>query len=207
MSLLRKKFDFSREAIWGQLSAEIGASYVPGHIEDGFWKREKVQASHGPWIVTLDTDTVLAGEATQTYTRLRAPYVNPDGFRFAIFRRSFSLDIYKRFGMQDVEIGDAEFDRDFIIQGTDAAKLRQLFAAPKIRELIALQPQIHFSVRDSEGYWGPQFPPDTDELYFTVFGVIQDVERLKQLFELFAETLDQLCSIGSAYEAAPDLKL
>jgi hypothetical protein len=37
-------------------------------------------------------------------------------------------------------------------------------------------------------------------LQFQVTGVIKDVERLRQLFDLFAETLDQLCRIGSAYE-------
>jgi hypothetical protein len=30
-----------------------------------------------------------------------------------------------------------------------------------------------------------------------------DAERLKLLFDLFAETLDRLCRIGSAYEDAP----
>jgi len=39
-----------------------------------------------------------------------------------------------------------------------------------------------------------------------VAGVIKDVERLKQLFELFAETLDHLCRIGSAYERAQEIK-
>jgi hypothetical protein len=32
-------------------------------------------------------------------------------------------------------------------------------------------------------------------------------ERLKQLYELFAETLDQLCAIGSAYERDPGVAL
>jgi hypothetical protein len=35
--------------------------------------------------------------------------------------------------------------------------------------------------------------------------LLKDVERLKLLFELFSETLDQLCRIGSAYEQAPDV--
>jgi hypothetical protein len=34
-------------------------------------------------------------------------------------------------------------------------------------------------------------------------GVIKDVDRLKSLFDLFAETLDTLCVIGSAYETPP----
>lgn len=51
------------------------------------------------------------------------------------------------------------------------------------------------------------FPDDTDELCFHVSGVIKDIPRLKLLFELFAETLDQLCRIGSACETAPQVRL
>ena len=43
-------------------------------------------------------------------------------------------------------------------------------------------------------------PEGVDELYFQVSGVIKDLDRLKELFTLFTETLDQLCRIGSAYE-------
>jgi hypothetical protein len=46
-----------------------------------------------------------------------------------------------------------------------------------------------------------------DELYFQVVGVIKDVEQLKLLYALFAETLDQLCRIGSANESAPNVSL
>jgi hypothetical protein len=46
-----------------------------------------------------------------------------------------------------------------------------------------------------------------DELYFRVVGVIKDVDRLRLLYELFSETLDELCRMGSAYENAPDVKL
>jgi hypothetical protein len=108
--------------------------------------------------------------------------------------------------MQDVEVGHADFDRDFIIKGTEEKKLRALFDNPRLRELIAAQPEIHLTVKDDEG-WGTGFPADTDELCFHVHGIIKDVERLKLLFDLFAETLDELCRIGSAYEEAPKLKL
>jgi hypothetical protein len=37
--------------------------------------------------------------------------------------------------------------------------------------------------------------------------VIKDLERLKQLYELFAETLGELCRMGSAYESDPGVRL
>ena len=203
MNKLRKWFGQSKEEMWRQLSSETGADYVKG----GFWKGAKVQASHGQWIITLDTYAVSTGKSTMVFTRLRAPYVNPDQFRFKIYRRGFFSDIGKRLGMQDIEVGYPDFDRDFIIKGTDEGKLRALFDNPRVRELIIAQPQIHFMVKDNEGSFGPNFPDDTDELCFHVSGIIKDVERLKLLFELFAETLDQLCHIGSAYEETPKVQL
>jgi hypothetical protein len=203
MSKLRKLFGPSKQEIWQKFSAEIGAIYVQG----GFWKGDKVQATHGEWTITLDTYAVSTGKVTIIYTRLRAPYVNPDHFRFTIYRRGLFSDIAKWFGMQDIQVGYPDFDRDFIIKGSDQQKLRALFDDPRVRELIAAQPQIHFTVKDNEGLFGASFPADTDELCFTVTGVIKDMDRLNQLFDLMAETLDQLCRIGSAYEQAPNLKL
>jgi hypothetical protein len=203
MNTLRKLFGPSKEEIWRQLCAETGADYVEG----GFWKRAKVQATHKEWIVTLDTYAVSTGKTTMVFTRLRAPYVNPDQFRFTIYRHGLFSEIASWLGMQDVKVGFEDFDRDFVIKGTDEGKLRALFGNPKLRELVVAQPEIHLTVKDNDGGWGADFPPDTDELCFHVQGVIKDVERLKLLFALFAETLDQLCRIGSAYEQAPNVKL
>ena len=202
MNALRKMFGPSKEEIWRQLCAATGADYVQG----GFWKGDKVQVAHGEWTITLDTYVVSTGKVVVHFTRLRAPYVNPDRFRFTIYRRGLFSDIAKWLGMQDVVVGHEDFDRDFIIKGTEEKRLRALFDNPRLRELIAAQPKIHLTVKDDEGVFGPAFPDDTDELHFHVSEIIKDVERLKLLFELFAETLDQLCRIGSAYAEAPKLK-
>lgn len=201
MSALRSLFGPSRQEIWKKLSTEIGAQYVEGRL----WKGDKVQASHGEWTVTLDSYTVSTGHAVIVYTRMRAPYANPGGFRFSVYRRGFFSDIAKRFGMQDIEVEDQPFDQDFILRGTDESKVRELFSNKRIRELIALQPDIHFEVKDDEGWFSTRFPEGVDELSFHVTGVIKDVERLKLLYELFSETLDELCRMGAAEERAPNL--
>jgi len=201
MGTWRKLFGPSKQEIWRQLTNEIDAHFVEG----GFWKGDKVQATHGEWTMTLDTYAVSTGKTTIVFTRMRAPYVNPDGFRFTVYRKGIFSDIAKRFGMQDVEVGDEAFDRDFVIKGTDEAKLKDLFASPRIRELIATKPELQLTVKDDEGWFGPSFPDGVDELYFSVPGVIKDVEQLKRLYALFAETLDQLCRMGSAYKEPPNV--
>ena len=196
-------FGPSKDEVWRQLSQEIGAEFVEG----GFWKGNKVQAHVGPWTITLDTYTESTGETHVTYTRMRAPYVNPEGFRFTIYRKGLFSDLGKLLGMQDIEVGDPEFDEAFIIKGNDEGKVCGLFADPKIRQMIQDQPKIRLEVKDSEGWFGPKFPEDVDELHFQVVGVIKDVERLKSLFDLFAAVLDQLCKIGSAYKQDAGVEL
>ena len=203
MSTWRKLFGPSREEIWRQLSTEIKARYVEG----GFGHADKVEAAHGEWTVTLDTYAVSTGKTVILYTRLRAPYVNPDGFRFTIHRKGAFSEFAKWLGAQDIAIGHEPFDSEFIVKGTDEEKLRQLLADDKLRGLIAAQPQLHLTVKDDEGWFGPKFPDGVDELYYAVPTVIKDVERLKGLYALFAETLDQLTRMGSAYEQPPDVTL
>ncbi|MDX2249002.1 MAG: DUF3137 domain-containing protein [Bacteroidia bacterium] len=192
-------FGPSRKEIWKQLSEEIQADYVDG----GFWKNDKVVAFHRNWMITLDTYTVSTGKSSQTYTRIRAPYVNRDDFLFTIYRKSFFTGIGKLFGLKDIEVGYPEFDEAFIIQGNDERKLQMMFSNPQIRELIGYQPAILLQLKDDEGWFKPKFPEGVNELYFQTYGVIKDLTRLHDLYDLFAVTLDHLCEIGTAYEDDP----
>ncbi|HKQ76238.1 MAG TPA: DUF3137 domain-containing protein [Blastocatellia bacterium] len=203
MGMLKDLFGPSKDEIWRQLSQEISADFIEG----GFWKGSKVQATIKEWTVTLDTYTVSTGKSSVTFTRMRAPYVNKDGFRFKIYRKGFFSGLGKLLGMQDVEVGYPEFDNEFIIQGNDAEKLRALFANPSIRQLIEVQPEINLEIKDDEGWFGGHFPEGVDELHFQVVGVIKEVERLKLLYELYATILNYLCHIGSAYEDDPQVDL
>lgn len=203
MSILRKWFGPSQAEIWQQLATETGADFTLG----GFLRPGKVEIKVREWTLTLDTYTVSTGKSSTTYTRLRAPYVNQDGFAFTIYRKSIFSGLGKALGMQDIEIGDPVFDEEFVIKGTDEARVRALFAHAQLRDMIAAQPTIYLSVRKDEGWFGADFPEGVDELYFQVGGVIKDVERLKSLFLLFAATLNYLCLIGSAYESDPQVKL
>jgi hypothetical protein len=203
MGLLRQVFGPSKEEIWSQLSQEIGAD----HEEGGFFKDGKVVLSHRHWEITLDTYTVHTGKSHVTYTRMRAPFVNRDGFRFKIYRKNIFSGIGKLFGVQDIEVGDAFFDDQFIIQGEPEHMVDRLLLNSVIRQLIQDQPDIHLQIKDDEGWFSKSFPEGVDELYFEVVGVIKDKERLKKLFDLFSAVLDELCRLGSAYEDKPQMEL
>jgi hypothetical protein len=201
--MLESLFGPSKEEMWRQLSQELNdAEFSKG----SFWTgtRDRVDISYKNWEITLDTHVIHHGKHAVTYTRIRSPFLNKDGFRFRIFRKKIFSDIAKFFGMQDIVVGYEDFDQDFIIQGNDEVKVKKLFANPNIRALINVRRDISFWVRDDEGFWGKTYPEGVDVLVFQVVGVIKDIERLKTLYALFAETLNQLCAMDSAYENDPN---
>ena len=196
-------FGPSQEEIWTQFAEEVGADFEDG----GFFKAKKVVGKFENWLITLDTYTVSTGKSSNTYTRIRAPYVNKDNFNFKIYKKGLFSEIGKTLGMQDIEIGDPEFDEMFVIKGNDEAKLIELFSSDKIRELISGQKNFHMEVKDDEGWFGSQFPEGVDELYFQTHGVIKDIERLKDLYMLFSLILNKLYLMGSADEEVPEVTL
>jgi hypothetical protein len=203
MSLMRDLFGPSKDEIWSNLAAQIGGQFHDG----GFFGRDRVTAQAGPWVLTLDTFSVSHGKHSTTYTRMRAPYVNADGLRFVIYNTGLFSDLGVALGMQDIQTGDADFDRAFVIKGQPEDKIRLLFADNTLKALLYAQPAVQFEVRDDEGWFRSEFPEKVDELYFRRVGVMKNLAELKALYDLFAYTLHRLCHIGSAYENDPGIRL
>jgi hypothetical protein len=197
----RRLFGPSRDEIWKLLADEINARHEPG----AWWKPGRVVAAVGPWQITLDVQEA----ENYAVTRLRAPFANPSGFRFRIYRTSVFSDLGKMLGMQDIVIGDPAFDDAFIIQGNDERHVRALLFDPQLRALMTAQPRIMLEVKDDDrcGLFGTKFPAGTDELKFTASGVIKDLDKLRLLFDLFVATLSRLCEIGAATDAPPRVTL
>lgn len=193
MRWLKSLFGPSRKEVWRQLSRELGGRFHEGDLFNAY----AVQARTGDWRVTLDTYTQSAGTVNQTYTRLRAPYFNPDGFRFEVYRASVFSELGKGLGMQDIQVGHPRFDRDFVIKGNEPRFVRRLLDDDRIRRLIHGQRRIHLSVKGHDGWFG-KFPTGVDELHFQAAGAIKDLARLRNLFELFTEILQHICHEGNA---------
>ena len=190
MSFLRRLFGgSSREIAWRRAASLVGGRYETGRR----FSPDVVQLRIGHAIVTLDIEA--GGEDGPTYTRMRAPYVNPNRFRFEIYRRTMFSRLGTAFGMQDIIIGDTSFDDDFIIKSTSEEGVRSLLADERIRGLIRIQPEIHFGVSDGGSVF-KRFPDGVDELHFRAPVVITDPERLVHLFELFQEVLPKLVELS-----------
>ncbi len=144
------------------------------------------------------------GPTRDVFTRLRAPFVNKDGFVFSIFRENSFEDRHST-DTQDLEVGHPDFDHRFVIKSNQVEEVKKLFSDDKIRELLQKQPQVYFSAAKESGWYSKEFPDGIGELLFQTRGEIRELARLKELYALFGETLDQLCRIGAATHDDPGL--
>lgn len=201
MSDRQQRFESFRDSIWEAISGHVGS--------DGNWDGEKLVVNDPPFTVTLDVHAETGGRASTVITRLRGAYINRDGFCFGVKRHSWMSDLAGYFGSEDIEIGDKEFDREFVVKANSDEEVKQLLAGDAVTRKLMLGCSTiqRLEVRDHEGWFGPEFPEDVDELYLEAEGRITDLETIADLYQIFAGSLTRLCILGSAYEGDPKVDL
>ncbi len=191
-------FGAHRDEIWRALQA---------HLLDGRWDGAPLRVMSGPFAVTIDVHAELAGYATILLTRLRSAFVNPDQFRCRISRRTLLSAVASFFGAQDIEVGDAAFDREFVLQANQPEVLQRLLSDGALRAALLASPAQSVQVLDDEGWFGPEFPDGVDELRVEAAGRVTQPAQLEVLYGVFAEVLNRLCRLGAAYEDDPHMAL
>lgn len=196
-------FGPSQNEIWAQLSEEVNGSFVKG----SFFKGSRVEVSHEPWTIYLDTFSVSTGKTSVMYTRMRAPFINLHDLYFKIYKQGIFSEMGKFFGMQDIEVGYSDIDEDYIIKGNNETAIKNLLTSSRIRNLIKEQPRFHLEIKESEGLFGPTLKQNERILYFQADRVITDVSLLKSLFDLFGEIMEELNRLGYASSERPSVQL
>ena len=205
-----------QEQAWKRLATDVGGELITrregGRRLIGRHLQLEVVAKVGTSPIALDVRVEYGGEyaPNSLVTRIRAPYVARDAFSFSVKRVRARLSdgavlhgMARLAGRHKVEPGDLGFDRDFLITANDTAQVRALLADPRIRDLIQSQPSLDISAARPGWRLFKRSSQRLSVVRFEEEGVITDVERLKSLFELIRETLNQLCQIGSASQEEP----
>jgi hypothetical protein len=200
-NLLRRVFGADRAYKgWQQFAGEVGGEYVdrgfirPDSNDPGRWL-------FGPWVevhfavrghpAILETYLEGGAETRQRLTNLRVTIPLRSPVQFHVFRSGFLSRIGERLGMQDLQIGDPDFDRAFTVKGNDERSIRSLLDEVGIRQALVGQPDGAFGLRPTaspEG-GGPA------ELYFEA-GEIKELDRLKALSRLLEDTIDRAQRLG-----------
>jgi hypothetical protein len=179
--------------IWSQFADQFGA-----RLDDTVPRKPRVSIPERGWKLTLDVEQI--GE--YSFTRMRAAYVNPQRFRFMLWREGFFSKIGKLLGMEDIQVGHDDFDSEFVVRSNQPEQIRRLLSNAPLRRLLHLQPPFEMMVRDGQCYAGNDYAKPIDELQYRMRGVARDLVTLHNLHDLFTTTLELLRQMGATYETS-----
>jgi len=195
----RSLFRFGKPDIWSELSRELGGQYRSG----GLFRSGKLMVPYRDWQITVDEYTVHVSPITLMFVRLRAPVLNPHRFRFRIYKKSGFSWIGKLLGVQDIQIGDQDFDEKFIVQGHPRSLVTRLLVNRRIKDLMACQRDVLVEIRHDWRWFRKRLPEGVEEIHIRAGGTIYQTALVYELFELFSTAIDELCLLGLSAPAKP----
>lgn len=155
----------------------------------------KLFAALGPWRLTGERDglrieiyeeTRSSGKNSTTYTVARVHYPRPLPYELRAAKEGFFTKIGKAlFGLQDVEVGDPEFDREFRVKAGDPLAARLLLGRAEIQ-----RPLLEALRRY------PAFRVESAFVHFEKVGIRTGTEELRAILEAL---LAAARAIGDSY--------
>jgi hypothetical protein len=185
------------KSVWMDLADEAKGDFVEEHSV------ARVRVPMTPWTVTFEMNS-----KGKDHSRILLPFNSKSDFAFEIYNRSWIADAQKKFGLQDIIVGYEDFDRDFIIKGTDEGKVKKLFAAENLREMIQLQKAVRLAIhKDGALKAYGKVPSGVHILAFEEDEAVNSFDRLISLLELMRASMTQLCEMGVAATSEVDFQV
>ncbi|HMG81820.1 MAG TPA: hypothetical protein VK559_02175 [Ferruginibacter sp.] len=186
----------SEETVWKRITADLTQENPPLQYH--------VLIYHDIHKVQLDIDIDPGGgfESGFETTTLMAVLPEQNGFKFALHHENFIDTIGKFFGMEDKEIGYAEFDNKIIIKTNDIAKTKNIFADKNSREVFQSLTGFSLHIGNRSIY---NESTKEDFLAFEIDRGITDITELRRIYTAFATVLTAIEMIGKKKLAENDL--
>lgn len=176
----------ARDKSWRELAESTGLTFEPG----GFLGSPRVTGAYRGHSLTLDTFTRGAGKNQHVYTRIVLFVNNQDNAYLALYRESVFSKIGKFFGMQDIQVGDEDLDRKFIIKSRPENFAASLLLIGNLRQQLLEAGAVNIEL-------------DGRELHFEQLGVLTNQEYLRSLFDLLSDLAAAVERAGGGYFDAP----
>ncbi len=176
----------ARLKAWGELAGNTGLTCESG----GVFSPIRVTGTYRGHGLILDTFTRSSGKNSQTYTRILLSANNPSNLALAIYEEGVMSKVGKALGMQDIQVGDADLDRRFIVKGRPEDAVVNLFAFGNLRQRLLDARSLNLTLNG-------------DQVRFEARGVELDIGRLQSLFDLMSELADAVEKVGAYSYAQP----
>jgi hypothetical protein len=171
----------NEETVWKRITADLTKENPPLQYH--------VLIYHDIHKIQLDIDIDPGGgfESGFETTTLTAVVPDLNGFRFALHHEDFLDTIGKFFGLEDKEIGYAEFDNAVIIKTNDVVKTKNIFSDKSARQLF--QSLSAFTLHTDTRNINEDTDIKEDFLAFEIDRGILDIIELRRIYTAFAAVL------------------
>ena len=204
MSFFKKIFGPTKAEVWAEFATDMGGEIGVG----GFWGEKHVKFRYKNWVLVLDTFTRSHGKTHAVYTRLRVPFRSNSQLRAKVYHEHFFFPVSKFFGAQDIQLGDKEFDKKFVVKASDEFQIIQLLNDIKLKALIMKLRKGYLEIKDKgSGRKWRRAPSDIDLLYFEALGVIKSKAELMDIFASFCALLDRAVHLNLIFEDEPGISV
>ncbi len=167
---------FSQQRIsraWGELAERAGLTCEAR----GFLQSPRVSGVYRGRPLVLDTYTTGSGRNRTTYTRITLDVRNPANGSFALYNETVFSKIGKVLGMQDIQTGDEELDKHYIIKGQPPSftlsVLNSIGVRQKLQQIRSINVQL-----------------SGDDLRFVQIGVLTNVEQLQSVIDFLGDVAE-----------------
>ncbi len=160
----------SRRRAWNELANRTGLTFEPG----SFWRTPTVTGTYRGHALTLDTFTRDSGHSSTRDTRIILFVNNRANLYLALYEKTIVSKISKFLGMQDIQVGDDEFDRRFMIKGRPEDNVMRLLG----------DSALHTKIMDARSF---NVEVDGRELHFEERYVNLDLDYVQSLFDLLTD--------------------
>jgi hypothetical protein len=193
IAVLKSRDPRRRETLQG-LAKRLGGTYIEGN-----------------WLGQPRVDFVIAGrdatleffggsKSTPPYTKVLVDIRGRSPGTLHILRDGFGQSFLKLFGAQDLKIGDAVFDKDYVVKATPESVAARIFAPERRSAVIR-------TVEKLRGYSDPTFDMDLEKLQVRVWRYLREERDMVTLAETATEFLGYVLATEGKAAASEGLCL
>jgi hypothetical protein len=139
----------------------------------------------------------IKGKSKGSGTSASLHYSPKEHFSFYIRTEKGVDQIGKAFGLQDIILGDPDFDKQFLIQGTDEGKVRNLFADMHLRDVILQNglSELRLVTDGAQLPAGHKLPTGRHAIVYSTEKVLDKFEQLEAIYSILTQVVHRIGAI------------
>ena len=199
MNLLKKLKDWTKNDAWEELAIDIGGK----HIQSAWGTPDALLLDYKNWRLKITNHAVGHKPAS---IMIRVPFKTESSFNFNIYREGLIAMIGKTFGMQDIVIGDHEFDRQFIIKSNNESQIKKFLDSEELKRKIEDLDDCNILITKESYSIDNYTPKGVKHLVFRSEFGFSGLHQIKPLTEIFKLILDRLVELNIASDEKVDFE-